>query len=65
MIVEDVKNELRDKVQEKQANRSHRNWSGNVIPFQFRQLMYNLISNALKFSDPALPSHIRVYSRVC
>ena len=25
----------------------------SIIPFQFRQLMFNLISNSLKFTDPA------------
>ena len=33
-------------------------------PFQFRQLMYNLVSNALKFSNPKLPSHIIIMSRI-
>jgi len=30
----------------------------NIIPFQFRQMMYNLIGNALKFSKPNTPPHI-------
>ncbi len=34
-----------------------------VIPFQFRQLMHNLISNSLKFSQPDVPSHIVIKSR--
>jgi len=29
-----------------------------VIPFQFRQLLQNLITNALKFSNPEIPPHI-------
>ncbi len=36
----------------------------NVIPFQFRQLMYNLISNALKFSQADVPQHIQIKSRI-
>lgn len=32
----------------------------NVIPFQFRQLFGNLISNALKFSRPGIPPVIRI-----
>lgn len=34
-----------------------------IIPFQFRQLMHNLISNALKFSNPKIPPHITIESR--
>ena len=36
----------------------------NVIVFQFRQLFYNLLSNSLKFSDPAVPLRIVIKSRV-
>jgi PAS domain S-box-containing protein len=32
----------------------------NVIPFQFRQLMYNLIGNSLKFSMPDRPLLIKI-----
>ena len=35
----------------------------NIIPFQFRQLMHNLISNALKFSKPDTSPHITIKSR--
>ena len=31
-----------------------------VIPFQFRQLMQNLLSNSLKFSKENVPSHIKI-----
>ena len=36
----------------------------NIIPFQFRQLMHNLISNALKFTKPDIPSKISVKSEI-
>lgn len=32
----------------------------NVIPFQFRQMIYNLIGNALKFSKPNTPPQITI-----
>ncbi|WP_375445932.1 CheR family methyltransferase [uncultured Fibrella sp.] len=32
----------------------------NMVAFQFRQLLTNLIGNALKFSDPSVPPHIRI-----
>lgn len=35
-----------------------------VIPFQFRQLFQNLISNSLKFSRPGVRSHITIKSRL-
>jgi PAS domain S-box-containing protein len=52
-IVDEVKNELRDTIQEKMAIIEYNELgSVNIIAFQFRQLVYNLISNALKFSSP-------------
>jgi PAS domain S-box-containing protein len=35
-----------------------------IIEFQFRQLMQNLISNALKFSKTNVPPHILIKSRI-
>ncbi len=64
-IIEEVKTELRDTIQEKQATiEATELCPANIIVFQFRQLMYNLISNALKFSNPAIPAHIIVKSRI-
>ncbi|HUR30535.1 MAG TPA: CheR family methyltransferase, partial [Saprospiraceae bacterium] len=34
------------------------------IPFQFIQMMHNLISNALKFSDPSRQPHIEIQSNI-
>ena len=62
-IIEEVKNELRDNIQEKHATiEATAICPVNIIPFQFRQLMYNLISNALKFSKPDMPSRIIIKS---
>jgi signal transduction histidine kinase len=36
----------------------------NVIAFQFRQLLYNLIGNAIKFSRPDIKPHIRIESEM-
>ena len=38
--------------------------SASIIPFQFHQLLYNLISNALKFSKPNTPPCITINSKV-
>jgi signal transduction histidine kinase len=63
IIIEEVKTELKDTIQEKQAViEATEICSANIIPFQFRQLMYNLISNALKFSTPWQPPHIIIKS---
>ena len=36
----------------------------NIIAFQFRQLMYNLISNAIKFAHPERPLLINIVNKV-
>ena len=65
LIVEEIKTELKDAIQEKHATiESSKLCSANIIPFQFRQLLYNLISNALKFSNPAVSSKIMIKSRI-
>ncbi len=65
IIIEEVKTELKDTIQEKNATiEATELCSANIITFQFRQLMYNLISNALKFSNPDIPSHITIKSRI-
>jgi signal transduction histidine kinase len=64
-IIEQVKSELKDTIQEKHAIiDASELGSANVIAFQFRQLMYNLVSNALKFSIPGVPSEILIKSSI-
>lgn len=36
----------------------------NIIPFQFQQLMHNLLGNSLKFSKPGHPPHIVITSEI-
>ena len=65
LIIEEVKTELRDTIQEKNAViEATGPVQASVISFQFRQLMYNLISNALKFSHPEIPPFITIKSRM-
>ncbi len=65
IIVEEIKTELKDTIQEKHATiEASELCFANIISFQFRQLMYNLISNALKFSRPDLASHIVIKSKI-
>lgn len=65
IIVAEVIDELKDSILEKNAmveipELCH----ANIIAFQFRQLMENLICNALKFARPGILPHIIVSSKV-
>ena len=65
IIIEEVKAELKENIEEKHAIIEVTEMCEmNVIPFQFRQLMHNLIRNALKFSSPQRPPHILIKSRI-
>jgi two-component system, chemotaxis family, CheB/CheR fusion protein len=64
-ILEEVKATFKEVIEEKHATiESGKLGKANIIPFQFNQLMHNLISNALKFSKPDLPPHIVIKSRI-
>ncbi len=64
LIIEEVKREFKEEIAEKHAVIEVKEiCEVHIIPFQFRQLMHNLISNALKFSDPQRPPHIAITSR--
>lgn len=52
-IVEEVREDLKEELEQKQGRiESDDKCELNIIPFQFRQLLYNLVSNSLKFSKP-------------
>jgi two-component system CheB/CheR fusion protein len=62
-IVEDVKKELIDTINEKKAVIDvEKLGEANINPFQFRQVMNNLITNSLKFSKPGVPPVIKIMS---
>ncbi|MEP7169228.1 MAG: PAS domain S-box protein [Bacteroidota bacterium] len=62
-IIDQVKEDLREDLKEKQATIEATGLCElNIIPFQFRQLMNNLIGNSLKFSFPDNPAHIKIKS---
>ncbi|MFN2374390.1 MAG: CheR family methyltransferase [Cyclonatronaceae bacterium] len=64
-ITEEVLANFNDDIKEKQATIELQEMCvANVIVFQFRQLMYNLVSNALKFSKPGKKPHIKIKSRI-
>jgi len=65
LIIEEVKADLKDKIQEKNAIIEAKDICDvNIIDFQFRQLMFNLISNALKFSNPEIPPEIIIKCKI-
>jgi len=64
-IIEDVKNEFKEFIFEKNAvvelgEMCH----CHTIPFQFRQLLHNLLGNSLKFAKPGIPSRIKIQSKM-
>ena len=64
-IIEEVTGDFKDTIEGKIATiDSNQLGSANIIPFQFHQLMQNLIGNALKFSRPGIPPHIIIKSRI-
>jgi two-component system, chemotaxis family, CheB/CheR fusion protein len=63
-IVEEVKAEFKEIILHKAAIiEVSAKCRIKTIPFQFRQLVQNLIGNALKFSKPQSPPHIKVTGR--
>ncbi|MBK5285959.1 MAG: PAS domain S-box protein, partial [Bacteroidia bacterium] len=65
IIIEQVKADLKDSLEEKHATiEATELCPANIIPFQFRQLMHNIIGNALKFSNPKHPPHIIIKSTI-
>lgn len=64
-ILEDVESDLADELNAKSGVIHKKDLSTlHAIPFQMRQLLYNLLSNALKFSRPDVPPHIEVTAQV-
>jgi signal transduction histidine kinase len=64
-IVDEVLAELSESIYENHATiETNLACVVNIIPFQFRQLLYNLISNAIKFSKPDRPPHIVISCKI-
>lgn len=65
LLIEEVKADLKEELQQKNATiEATQMCRAVVIPFQFRQLFYNLISNSLKFSSPGSQPHIKIKSHI-
>ncbi len=62
-VIEEVRTGFNDVIDEKHATiEVLESCQLNIIPFQFRQLLQNLISNSLKFSSPDRNPHIIIKS---
>jgi len=65
LILEEVENNFEEIIIEKNATIMSINLSPvNIIPFQFRQLIHNLIGNSLKFSNPKMSPIITITGNI-
>lgn len=68
LIIDQVKEDLKEELEQKKAVIENKkvcdDISLNIIPFQFRQLLYNLISNSIKFSKPDVPLLIKIQCEI-
>ncbi len=64
-IVREVEGDLREELEQKNARiETINDCTIRIIPFQFRQLLHNLINNSLKFSNPERAPLIRISGKV-
>ncbi|KGO94600.1 GAF domain-containing sensor histidine kinase [Flavobacterium subsaxonicum] len=62
-ILKEVKLDLKEELHHKNAViESDKMCRATIIPFQFRQLLYNILGNSLKFSSPERPLVIKIHS---
>jgi PAS domain S-box-containing protein len=63
LLLQEIKVEFTESLKEKDGSLEISNMPEiSAIPFQLRQLFINLISNAIKFSKPAIPPIIKITS---
>jgi len=65
IITNEVKKDFEEMIAEREVliDVTHLGY-GSIIPFQFRQLIHNLISNSLKFSKTGRKLHIEIKSEI-
>ncbi|PWB27014.1 PAS domain S-box protein [Flavobacterium sp. HTF] len=64
-IINEVREDLREELEQKNGViENNESQEVNIIPFQFRQLIYNLVSNSIKFAKLDNPPHIKITSKI-
>jgi len=64
-ILDEVKDDFEEIIREKKATIEGNDLcEASIIPFQFHQMLFNLIGNSLKFSKPGKPPHIVITSGI-
>ncbi|RUT69219.1 PAS domain S-box protein [Flavobacterium cupreum] len=64
-IINEVKEDLKEELEQKNAVvEIIEGCELGVIPFQFRQLIYNLVSNSIKFSKPEITPVIKIKCKI-
>ncbi|MCV2485324.1 PAS domain-containing protein [Flavobacterium sp. SH_e] len=60
-IADEVVSDFSDRIEEKNAIVEYHNLGkATLIQFQFKQLLHNLVENALKFSRPGIPPIVKI-----
>ncbi len=63
ILAQEIIAEFKETIETKKAIvEAHVMGKENIIPYQFRQLLFNLISNSLKFSNPEITPHVKIKS---
>lgn len=65
-IIDDVKEDLKEEIFQKNAiiEVDKIECDIDIVPFQIHQLLFNLVSNSLKFSLPHIPTVIKIKSEI-
>ncbi|MEP6928805.1 MAG: PAS domain-containing protein [Flavobacterium sp.] len=64
-IINEIKEDLKEELEQKNATvEIIEGCELGVIPFQFRQLIYNLVSNSIKFSKPEVAPAIKIKCKI-
>ncbi|MCL6261568.1 PAS domain S-box protein [Aquiflexum sp. TKW24L] len=65
IMIDEIREDLIEDLLEKNATvETNQLCKIMIIPFQFRQLLINLINNSLKFAHPDRPPHIKICSEI-
>ena len=64
-IINEVKDVMKDELEQKKGTMEiSAKCQVDVIPFQFRQMLINIVTNSLKFSKPGTAPHIVITSNI-